>query len=88
MCSSVRAADHLIPLRGREVFGVGDDGVAGLFEICNAFFAIGLGQRLCKNGWREDNGSAEQQNCSSHASFSSGSFSGGIVECEMTVVAR
>jgi len=31
-----------IPLCRREVLGVGDDSVAGLLEIFDAFFAIGL----------------------------------------------
>ncbi len=73
-----------IPLRGRQVFGVGDDGVAGLFEIYYTFLAIGLGKRLRENGWRKDNGGAEQQDCFSHGWFSSRFFSGEMIVCEIT----
>src|SRR5271163_56085 len=74
-----------IPLRWREVFGVGDDGVARLFKVCDALFAIGLGERLRENGGRETDGGAEQQDCFSHRWFSSRFFSGEIVEFEVAV---
>jgi hypothetical protein len=74
-----------IPLRGGEAFAVGNDGVAGLFQILDAHFAIGLRERLGEDARRDTDGNAEQQDCFSHRWFPSRSYAGEIVEFEVTV---
>ena len=80
MCSMVMShgpfvrSSFEIPLGRSEIFDVHDDGVARLFEIRDAFIAIGLGERLRRNGGAETSGGAEQQDYFFHSCVSSVAF--------------